>query len=256
MIENEAANRITNVSRSSPRNNSETITNEHDKEIPKERLLMIWNWYNSIIMGHRKITNLLDNTPNQPTIIKTKYWAEINDESRGTYIEDNKIRFKTSMLRSSLCDYSDAYILVKGTITIENKVAWDQPTNAAKKKVIFKNYAPSTNWISRINGTQVDDAHDLDVVMSKCNLIEYSDNYSKTSGILWEYCWDQPALNNGGIFYFTADNTITDSSNIEVKVTGNDGTKNVKIMVPLRYLSNFWRTLLKCFWLAVKLVLI
>ena len=66
------------------------------------------------------------------------------------------------MLRSNLCDYSDAYILVKGTITVENKAAQGQPNNAADKKVILKNCAPFTNCISRIKITQVDDAHDID----------------------------------------------------------------------------------------------
>ena len=70
--------------------------------------------------------------------------VEIDDELRGTYNEDKEIRFKTSMLRSSLCDYSDAYILVKGTITVANTAAQDQPNNGANKKVIFKNCAPFT----------------------------------------------------------------------------------------------------------------
>ena len=88
------------------------------------------------------------------------------------------------MLRSSLCDYSDAYILVKGTVSVENKADRDQPNNAANKKVIFKNCAPFSKCISRINKTQVDDAHDIDVVIPMYNLTEYSDNYSKTFGIL------------------------------------------------------------------------
>ena len=69
-------------------------------------------------MEYQKIINLLDNTTNQPTKFTTKNWIEINDESRGRYNKGNQIIFKTSMLRSSLCDYSDAYILVKGTITV------------------------------------------------------------------------------------------------------------------------------------------
>ena len=74
-------------------------------------------------MRYQKIINLLDNTANQPTRFKTKNWVEINDGSQGTYDEDNQIRFKTSMLRSSLCAYSDTYILVKGTITVANTAA-------------------------------------------------------------------------------------------------------------------------------------
>ena len=65
-------------------------------------------------MEYQKIINLLDNTPNQPIKFRTKNWFEINDGSRGTHNKGNQIRFKTSMLRSSLCDYSNAYILVQG----------------------------------------------------------------------------------------------------------------------------------------------
>ena len=87
-------------------------------------------------MEYQKI-NFLDNTPNQAPKFKTKKWVKINDGSRGTYNKDNQIRFKTLMLKWSLCDYNDAYILAKGTITVKNKTAWDQPSNGAKK-VIFK----------------------------------------------------------------------------------------------------------------------
>ena len=135
-------------------------------------------------MEYQKIINLLDNTPNQTCKFKAKSWVEINDESQGMYNKNNQIRFKTTILRSSLCDYSDAYILVKRTVTRENKAARDQQNNVANKKVIFKNCAPFTNCINRINNIQVDDAHDIDVVMSVYNLIEYSDHYLKTSGIL------------------------------------------------------------------------
>ena len=76
---------------------------------------------------------MLDNTLNQPSRFKRKNWIKINDESQRTYDEDNQIRFKTSMLRSSLCDYSDVYILAKGTIMVENKSAQSQPNNPAKK---------------------------------------------------------------------------------------------------------------------------
>ena len=85
------------------------------------------------------------------------------------------------MLKSSLCDYSDAYILVKGTITVNNTGAADADANNTDKKLIFKNCAPFTNCISEINNTQVGNAKDLDIVMPIYNLIEYSDNYSKTS---------------------------------------------------------------------------
>ena len=95
------------------------------------------------------------------------------------YVEDDQIRFRTSMLRSSLCDYIDVYILVKGTITVAQEAA-GAPNNA-NKKVICKNFVPFTYCVTRINNAQIDDAHDTDVGMSVIevliNLIEYSDNY-------------------------------------------------------------------------------
>ena len=150
------------------------------------------------------------------------------------------------MLKSSLCDYSDAYILVKGTISVNNTAAAGAAVNNINKKVIFKNGAPFTNCISEINNTQIDNANDIDIVMSMYNLIEYSDNYAKTTGSLWQYCKDIPTRNNNNeITEFTAGKT-TDSFNFQAKITGqtgNDGTKDVEIMVSLKYLSNFGRTL-------------
>ena len=85
------------------------------------------------------------------------------------------------MLKFSLCDYSDAYILLKGTITVDDTSAAGDTANNTNKKVIFKKCAPFTNCISEINNTQIDNTKDIDIVMSMCDLIEYSDNYSKTS---------------------------------------------------------------------------
>ena len=81
---------------------------------------------------------MFDNTKNQPTKFRTKNWVEINDESRGTYNNNNQIRFKTPMLRTSLCDYSDAYILVKGTITVANTAAAGAAANNTNKRLYLK----------------------------------------------------------------------------------------------------------------------
>ena len=135
------------------------------------------------------------------------------------------------MLWSSLCDYSNAYILVKGTITPSNTAA-AAAANNVNKKVIFKNCVPFTNCISKI-----DDIHDNDVVTPMYNLIEYSNNYLKISAISGQNYRDELALDNHeAIVDFTADNAITDSFKIKEKM-------NVEIMVPLKYLSNFWRIL-------------
>ena len=198
-------------------------------------------------MEYQKIANLIDDdASNQPSKFRTRSWIEINDESRGAYDVNSQIKFKTTMLKSSLCDYSDAYILVKGTISVNNTAAQGAAANYTNKKVIFKNCAPFTNCISKINNTQIDNAKDIDIVMPMCNLIEYSDNYAKTTGSLWQYCKDIPARNANDDIVIFADGNTNDSFNFQVKITGrtgNDGTKDVEIIFPLKYLSNFWRTL-------------
>ena len=138
------------------------------------------------------------------------------------------------MLRSSLCDYSDAYILVKGNITVNNTAVDGAAANNTNKKVIFKNCAPFTNCISKINNTQIDNAEYIDIVMSMYNLIEYSDNYSKTSGSLWQYCKEIPAVNNNGnIVDFNGANA-TESLNYKTKITGqinDDGEIDIEIIL-------------------------
>ena len=124
------------------------------------------------------------------------------------------------MLNSRLFYYSDAYILVKGTTAVNNTVAADADANNTNKKVIFKNCAPFTNCISEINNTQVDYATDIDIAMPMYNLIEYSDNYSKTSESLWQYCKDVPAVDNNNAFVNFTENDLTDSFNFKAKMTG------------------------------------
>ena len=189
-------------------------------------------------MEYQKIANLLENVSNQPSKFRTRDWVEINDESKGTYT-GNSIKFKTTMLRSNLCDYADAYILVKGTITITGAGA-DAATRQAderEKGVTFKNCAPFTKCINRINNTEIDTARDINIIMPMYNFIEYIDNYSKTSGSLWQYYKDDPN-----------DNIVqSESFKSNIKITGKNpaggNTKDVEIIVPLKYLSNFWKTL-------------
>ena len=197
-------------------------------------------------MEDQKIVNLTGDTSNQPNKFRARNLVEINDESRGAYNVNSQIKFKTTMLKSSLCDYSNAYILVKGTISVNNTAAQGAAANNTNKKVIFKNCAPFTNCVIEINNTQIDNRKNIDIVMPMYNLIEYSDNYAKTTGSLWQYSKDISALiANDEIIIFAEGNT-TDSFNFKVKITGrtgNGGTKDAEIMVPLKYLSNFWRTL-------------
>ena len=138
--------------------------------------------------------------------------------------------------------FSDAYIVVTGDITVT------EPDNAKRNKsVAFKNNAPFINCMSKINGVQIDNAKDLDAVMPMYNLLEYSKNYRKTTGSLWNYYRDEPNSGiNGGINYSIMGSKSFDykANFIEDGVTHNNLTKNdVKIVVPLKYLSNFWRSL-------------
>ena len=144
-------------------------------------------------MEYQKIANLLDNTSDQPSKFRTRNWVEINNDSRGTYTNGN-IKFKSTMIKSNLFDYSDAYILAKGKITVTGAGddAAAKQADERDKGVIFKICSPFTKCISRINGTDIDNAQDINIIMPIYNLIEYSDNYSKTSGSLWQYYKDDP----------------------------------------------------------------
>ena len=138
-------------------------------------------------MEYQKITNLLDDSSNKTSKFTTKNWVEINDKSRGKCNDDKQIRFKTTMLKCSLCDHSDAYILVKGKITITGAGddAAAKQADERDKGVAFKNCAPFTSCKSDINNVDIDYFQDIDILMQMYDLIEYSDNYAKTSGRLW-----------------------------------------------------------------------
>ena len=125
-------------------------------------------------------------------------------------VSNVELKFKTSMLKSGLCDYSDAYILVKGTITVPNTAATGTPPDNRNKKVILENCAPFTDSISEISNAETYHAKDADAVMRMHNLIEYSDNYSQKFGNIWQYYRDEPALNNNSIIFdFPDDNYST-----------------------------------------------
>ena len=189
-------------------------------------------------MEYQKIANLLESTSDNPSKFRTRNWVEINDESRGNYANSD-IRFKTTMLRSNLCGYADSYILVKGPITITGAGddAAARQADERDKGVTFKNCAPYTKCISRINNIDIDNAHDIDIAMPMYNLIEYSNNYSKPSGSLWQYYKDDPNDNLANSRSFKCKVKITE------KTPNNGNTKDVEIIVPLKYLSHFWRTL-------------
>ena len=135
------------------------------------------------------MVNFLDTTSDDNDLPRfvTKKWIEVYDQSEGNYNVNKEIRIKTSMLRSGSCDYSDAYIVVKGDITLEDN------NNANKRNLAFKNNAPFINCISKINGVKIDNAENSDVVMPMYNLLEYSKNYKKTTRSLWNYYRDEPS---------------------------------------------------------------
>ena len=145
------------------------------------------------------------------------------------------------MLRSDLCDYSDVYIVLKGKITVRrpNSVLHD-------KKLAFKDNAPFTSCISKINNTLTDNAKDLDIVMAMYSLLEYSKNNEKTTWSFWNYYRDKPNSGIGGennnVNYLIKDSKPFDcKTSIRGKLEGNKTEKKVETVVPLKYLSNFWR---------------
>ena len=137
--------------------------------------------------------NLLDYASNQISRFRTKNQVEINDDRNGTYDKKN-LKFKTTMLNASLCDYSNSYILVEGRITVAGQGANVAviATDRNDKEVVFKNCAPFIKCIRKINNAEVDNVEDLDFLIPIYNLLEYSENYAKTSASLWQYCSGEP----------------------------------------------------------------
>ena len=143
-------------------------------------------------METQKIVNLLNGSGNKNWKFATKKWYVIEHESEGNYSGDDPITFLTKSIESSLCDYFDTYILVTGNITVTG--------GNANTKVAFKNCAPFKNCRTEINDTFVDYADFINIAMPMYNLIEYSDNYSDTSGSLWQFKRDKQPINNNGAF--------------------------------------------------------
>ena len=176
-------------------------------------------------------------TPNGKGLPKfvTKKWIEVYDQLGGNYNANKDIRIKTSLLRSDLCDFSDVYIVVKWSVTVDGTA----DVNKRNKIVAFKNNALFINCISKINGVQIDNAEDLDLVMPMYNLIEYSKNCRKTTGSSWNYYRDEPS---------NALSSDSESLKYKTRITekspdNNHVLENVEFIVPLKHLSNFWRSL-------------
>ena len=215
-------------------------------------------------MEYNKINNLLDSESENLSNFVTREYVRVNSLSN-TYDENKSITFKTPMLRSDLCDYADAYILVSGTIM----VAGNHPRDKQNKPVILKNNAPFVSCITRINGELIEDADDLDIVMPMYNLLEYSKNYRRTIGSLYNYYRDE--LNDDADNNNFANNNVVSSNTFNYKNkiigytynvdstivpaaggarvanpdydTNNSGKKRIELAIPLKYLGNFWRAL-------------
>ena len=192
-------------------------------------------------MEYDKINNLLlseDNESEQLSKFVTREYVRVNRLSN-MYNENKSIRFKRPMLRSNLCDYSDAYILVKSTITATSPGVNNNANNIRDKRnrpLILKNNAPFVSCITRINGELIEDADDLDIVMAMYNLLEYSKSYRKTIGSLYNYYRNELTNDNNDNFAninvvnseaFKYKNKITGNTyNVNADAQGYDVNKN------------------------------
>ena len=184
-------------------------------------------------METQKIVNLLNDSNNEISKFATTKWYIIDSEANGNYLPDNKIKFLTSSLELSLCDYSDAYILVTGNITVTG--------DNANTKVAFKDCAPFKKCRTEINETFADDAQHINTAMPMYNLIEYSDNYSDTSGSSWQFKRDE--IEGDVNLTVNAHYIPNNSSSFKYKSSFITNRNGVKIAVPLEFLSNFWRSI-------------
>ena len=165
--------------------------------------------------------------------LQQKKWYVIGSESKGVYSHKDETEFLTSPLESSLCDYSDAYILVTWNITVTG--------GNANTKVAFKNCAPLKDCRTEINEPFVDKTEHINIEMPMYNLIEYSDNYSDTSGSLWQFKRDE--IEGDVDLTVDAQHIPNNSSSFKYKSSFITNRNGVKLVVPLKYLSNFWRPL-------------
>ena len=189
-------------------------------------------------METQKFINVLNDSSNEESKFATKKWYVIDSQTaKGKYKQGDTIKFETEIIKSSLCDYSDAFILVTGNITVAENNNTD---------VAFKNCAPFSTCTTKINDIFVDEANHIYIAMPMYNLIEYSDNYSDTSGSLWQFKRDEVPTNNVDL---NVDNSESFKYNTVLlgktanQNNGNSSVKDKKTVVPLKYLSNFWRSL-------------
>ena len=181
-------------------------------------------------MEYDKINNLLLSEESEKlSKFVTREYVKVNSLSN-TYNENKSIRFKTPMLRSNLCDYSDAYILVEGTITVTAATGANNIREKRNKPLILKNNAPFVSCITRINGELIEDADDLDIVMPMYNLLEYSKNYRKTIGSLYNYYRDELSNDDDDDNFHNIEVVNSNSFGYKNKIIGN--TYNIDATIP------------------------
>ena len=185
-------------------------------------------------METQKIVNLLNGSDNENSKFATKKGYVFDSESKGNCSKDEPIKFLTRSIGSRLYDYSYAYILVTGNIL--------RTPNINATKVVFENCAPFKDCRTEINDTFVDYPDFINIAMSLYNLIEYSDSYSDSSGSLWGFKRDEVA-NNANVTNDDNAPQFKYKANLIGNTEANGTKKGVKIAVPLKYLSNFWRSL-------------
>ena len=203
-------------------------------------------------MEYDKINNLLGSESENLSKFVTREYVRVNSLSN-TYNENKSIRFRTPMLRSDLCDYADAYILVNGTITVTANAGANNIRDKRNRPLILKNNAPFVSCITKINNELIEDAKDLDEVMPMYNLLEYSKNYMKTIGSFYNYYRDELSNDDDDDNNFNNIKIVNSNAfKYKNKIIGNtynvddankNGTQEVEIAIPLKYLGNFWRAL-------------
>ena len=219
-------------------------------------------------MKYQKIHKLVNGGEQMPDLVSkftSKKLVQVYDQPPPNgYSENKEIRFKTAMLRSDLCDYSDVFVEVSANIVVKVNRANADNVNifngnnvTSERTFILKNNAPFVSFITKINGELIENAEDIDVVMPMYNLIEYSKNFRKTNGSLHNYYRDKPknevdnnfaySIKNSASYDYKAKITERFANFVVAAVGENDGLELAaiitKIIVPLKHLGNFWREL-------------
>ena len=181
-------------------------------------------------MEYQKINKLIDE--NKFDKFMKKKWIQINSQSK-SYSVNKEIRFKANSIRSDLCDYSDSYIKV----TCEVELEGNDDDDKINKDIVLKNNAPFTTSTTKINGIFIDNSEDLDIVMPMYNLLNYSKNYVKTNGSFFHYYRDEHAD------LINSDTSASFKEKIVGKIGNNAKLTDIQIILPLKHLSSFFRSL-------------